>query len=128
MDLKHRLLWETFGYTEFRPGQLKLIDAMLAGRDVLGVMPTGAGKSICYQMAGMLLRGVTLVISPLISLMQDQVTALQRRASPPVLSTARNLRKNGAMQLRRHLLAAVSLFILRRNGWRCCGSTMYCTN
>ena len=56
MDLKHRLLWETFGYTEFRPGQLKLIDAMLAGRDVLGVMPTGAGKSICYQMAGMLLR------------------------------------------------------------------------
>ena len=78
MDLKHRLLWETFGYTEFRPGQLKLIDAMLAGRDVLGVMPTGAGKSICYQMAGMLLRGVTLVISPLISLMQDQVTALQR--------------------------------------------------
>ena len=42
MDLKHRLLWETFGYTEFRPGQLKLIDAMLAGRDVLGVMPTGA--------------------------------------------------------------------------------------
>lgn len=78
MDLKHRLLWETFGYTEFRPGQLKLIDSMLAGRDVLGVMPTGAGKSICYQMAGMLLRGVTLVISPLISLMQDQVTALQR--------------------------------------------------
>lgn len=78
MDLKHRLLWETFGYTEFRPGQLKLIDAMLAGRDVLGVMPTGAGKSICYQMAGMLLRGVTLVISPLISLMQDQVASLQR--------------------------------------------------
>lgn len=78
MDLKHRLLWETFGYTEFRPGQLKLIDAMLAGRDVLGVMPTGAGKSICYQMAGMLLRGVTLVISPLISLMQDQVASLQK--------------------------------------------------
>lgn len=78
MDLKHRLLWETFGYTEFRPGQLRLIDAMLAGRDVLGVMPTGAGKSICYQMAGMLLRGVTLVISPLISLMQDQVASLQR--------------------------------------------------
>ena len=110
MDLKHRLLWETFGYTEFRPGQLKLIDAMLAGRDVLGVMPTGAGKSICYQMAGMLLQRCS------------------GRASPPVLSTVRNLRKNGAMRLRRHLLAAVSLFILRRNGWRCCGSTMYCTN
>ena len=75
MDLKHRLLWEAFGYTEFRPGQQKLIDAMLAGRDVLGVMPTGAGKSICYQVSAMLLPGITLVISPLISLMQDQVSA-----------------------------------------------------
>lgn len=78
MDLKHRLLWEAFGYTEFRPGQQKLIDAMLAGRDVLGVMPTGAGKSICYQISAMLLPGITLVISPLISLMQDQVSALHR--------------------------------------------------
>ena len=66
MDLKHRLLQESFGYASFRPGQQKLIDAMLAGRDVLGVMPTGAGKSICYQIAGMLLPGVTLVVSPLI--------------------------------------------------------------
>lgn len=78
MDLKHRLLQESFGYASFRPGQQKLIDAMLAGRDVLGVMPTGAGKSICYQIAGMLLPGVTLVVSPLISLMQDQVAALRR--------------------------------------------------
>ncbi len=78
MDLKHRLLWEAFGYTEFRPGQQKLIDAILAGRDVLGVMPTGAGKSICYQISAMLLPGVSLVISPLISLMQDQVAALHR--------------------------------------------------
>lgn len=78
MDLKHRLLQESFGYTSFRPGQQKLIDAMLGGRDVLGVMPTGAGKSICYQIAGMLLPGVTLVVSPLISLMQDQVAALCR--------------------------------------------------
>ena len=79
MDLKHRLLYESFGYTEFRPGQQKLIDAILAGRDVLGVMPTGAGKSICYQISGMLLPGVTLVVAPLISLMQDQVTTLLRR-------------------------------------------------
>lgn len=78
MDLKHRLLKEAFGYTEFRPGQQKLIDAMLTGRDVLGVMPTGAGKSICYQISAMLLPGLTLVISPLISLMQDQVAALHR--------------------------------------------------
>lgn len=77
MDLKHRLLQESFGYASFRPGQQKLIDAMLAGRDVLGVMPTGAGKSICYQISAMLLPGITLVISPLISLMHDQVAALR---------------------------------------------------
>ncbi len=77
MDLKHRILRESFGYTSFRPGQQKLIDAIVAGRDVLGVMPTGAGKSICYQVSAMLLPGVTLVISPLISLMHDQVAALR---------------------------------------------------
>ncbi|HIV68882.1 MAG TPA: DNA helicase RecQ [Candidatus Butyricicoccus stercorigallinarum] len=85
MDLKHRLLRESFGYASFRPGQQKLIDAMLGGRDVLGVMPTGAGKSICYQIAGMLLPGVTLVVSPLISLMQDQVAALCRAGLPACL-------------------------------------------
>ena len=78
MDLKHRLLKESFGYTDFRPGQERLIDAMTAGQDVLGVMPTGAGKSICYQISAMLMPGVTLVISPLISLMQDQVESLRR--------------------------------------------------
>ena len=78
MDLKHRLLQESFGYTSFRPGQERLIDAMTAGQDVLGVMPTGAGKSICYQISAMLLPGITLVISPLISLMQDQVESLHR--------------------------------------------------
>lgn len=103
MDLKHRLLWETFGYTEFRPGQLKLIDAMLAGRDVLGVMPTGAGKSICYQMAGMLLRGVTLVISPLISLMQDQVASLQRAGI-----SACFINSSQSPEERSHALAAAS--------------------
>ena len=103
MDLKHRLLWETFGYTEFRPGQLKLIDAMLAGRDVLGVMPTGAGKSICYQMAGMLLRGVTLVISPLISLMQDQVASLQRAGI-----SACFINSSQSPEERNHAIAAAS--------------------
>lgn len=82
MDLKHRLLRESFGYAEFRPGQQQLIDAMLEGRDVLGVMPTGAGKSICYQIAGLLLPGVSLILSPLISLMHDQVAALQRVGIP----------------------------------------------
>ena len=66
-----------FGHTGLRPGQGELIEAILSGRDVLGVMPTGAGKSVCYQLPALLLPGITLVVSPLISLMKDQVSALR---------------------------------------------------
>ena len=73
-----QVLEAIFGYREFRPGQRRIIDAVLAGRDCIGVMPTGAGKSLTFQVPAKLLTGSVLVISPLISLMRDQVDALVR--------------------------------------------------
>ena len=71
-----RVLRDVFGFDSFRPGQEPVIDALLNGQNVLAVMPTGAGKSLCYQIPTLLRRGLTLVVSPLISLMEDQVAAL----------------------------------------------------
>ena len=77
METKESILQRVFGYSAFRGGQEALIDAQLQGRDAFGIMPTGGGKSLCYQIPALLLEGVTLVISPLISLMRDQVMALK---------------------------------------------------
>ena len=73
-----QILESVFGYREFRPGQRHIIDAVLGGRDCIGVMPTGAGKSLTFQIPARILPGAVLVISPLISLMKDQVDALER--------------------------------------------------
>jgi ATP-dependent DNA helicase RecQ len=79
---KYRILTTRFGFPRFRRGQEEIIDAILAGRDVMAVMPTGAGKSLCYQIPALILQGLTVVISPLISLMKDQVHALQDAGVP----------------------------------------------
>ena len=76
MENPHSILKKVFGYDSFRPGQEDIVRRLLDGQDVLAVMPTGAGKSICYQVPALLLPGITIVVSPLVSLMKDQVGAL----------------------------------------------------
>ena len=79
LDAARAVLEQRFGYSRFRVHQLKVLGPLLSGRNVLAVLPTGAGKSLCYQVPALLGSGLTLVVSPLISLMQDQVGALRRR-------------------------------------------------
>ena len=76
------VLGEMFGFSDLRPGQSAAIDAVLDGRNVLAVMPTGAGKSLCYQLPALVLGGLTIVVSPLVALMRDQVRALQLNGIP----------------------------------------------
>jgi ATP-dependent DNA helicase RecQ len=76
-DPKRRILKAVFGFDDFRPGQEEAMNALLAGRNLLAVMPTGSGKSLCFQVPALVLGGLTLVVSPLLALMQDQVAALK---------------------------------------------------
>ena len=95
---KAEVLKTYYGYDAFRGGQEPVIDALLAGRDALAIMPTGAGKSVCYQIPALLLPGITLVISPLVSLMRDQVTALVQMGIPAAFL-------NSTLTFRQYLLA-----------------------
>ncbi len=77
MTAKSDVLRNTFGYEFFRPGQEEIVDALLAGHNVLAVMPTGSGKSLCYQVPALVKGGLAIVVSPLVALMRDQVAALK---------------------------------------------------
>ena len=76
MFTKHEILAKYWGFDNFRPGQENIVEDIVSGKDVLALLPTGGGKSLCYQLSGILRGRLTLVISPLISLMQDQVKQL----------------------------------------------------
>lgn len=73
---KYQILTSYFGYRNFREDQEEIIEKLVSGQDVLAIMPTGAGKSLCYQVPALMMDGITIVVSPLISLMMDQVKAL----------------------------------------------------
>ena len=76
-DRKREILRDVYGFEDFRPGQEDVVDSLLAGRHALAVMPTGSGKSLCFQVPALALGGITVVVSPLVALMQDQVSALR---------------------------------------------------
>ena len=103
---QHQILKTYFGHTQFRPGQEELVERILAGGDVLGIMPTGAGKSVCYQVPAMLLPGITLVVSPLISLMKDQVRALIQAGVPAAYLNSSLTPRQYALALERMLQGA----------------------
>lgn len=116
---KFQVLKQFFGYDGFRPGQEKLIDAILSGRDVLGILPTGAGKSICFQIPALMMGGITLVISPLISLMKDQVASLNQAGVHAAYLNS-SLTMGGSTG--RHLLLQkkedIRLSMWHRSGWK----------
>lgn len=88
-------LTQVFGYADFRPHQEEIIEAVIEGRDALVLMPTGGGKSLCYQIPALVREGTAVIVSPLIALMQDQITVIQNRGlEAACLSSANSLEEN----------------------------------
>ena len=98
-----QLLQQHFGYSTFRPGQKEVIEAVLQGQDVIALLPTGMGKSLCYQLPGYILNGPVLIISPLLSLMQDQVEQLKRFGEKRVVALNSFLKANEKQKVLQHL-------------------------
>ena len=109
---KYDILRRYFGCSTFRKGQEPLIDAVLSGRDVLGILPTGGGKSFCYQIPALMLPGITLVISPLISLMNDQIRTLKMRGIPAEAVTSASSREMRTRVLENAVRGKVKLLYL----------------
>jgi ATP-dependent DNA helicase RecQ len=100
MPAARRLLQHHFGYSDFRPAQCSVIESILAGRDTLAILPTGGGKSICFQIPALVLGGLSIVVSPLISLMQDQVSAARARGlSAACLNSSLNAAERAAVEV-----------------------------
>src|SRR5438105_13518432 len=108
MDLS-LLLQERFGFDEFRPAQKQVIDKVMAGEDVLAVMPTGSGKSLCYQLPAVALPGLTLVVSPLIALMKDQVDQLGHLGLPATVINSTVSREQQRSRLEQAIAGRIKL-------------------
>ena len=123
MESPHSILKKVFGYDSFRSGQEEIVSRLLAGQDVLAVMPTGAGKSICYQVPALLLPGITIVVSPLVSLMKDQVGALVQAGVAAAFLNNSLTDNQKALMLRRAGRGGTRSSMWLRSGWRCLASS-----
>src|ERR671930_1384368 len=111
MDLK-LLLRERFGFSEFRPAQQQVIDKVMASQNVLAVMPTGSGKSLCYQLPALALPGLTLIVSPLIALMKDQVDQLNQLGLPATVINSTISREQQRSRLEQAIAGRIKLLYI----------------